>query len=427
MKSAKIIAIVLAVVMVASVAAFFITRPDGEPIAVIPSSDQGIYSYETSAYTQSTALSVKGADGEIFMPSTIDGVYYTANLNNEVKFYEYANGAFNAFGGETKTVKTKISATYEKIPVTISYIVKDGKTFGCGVFTADMDSSVGVYAFAFVELINKPAGYGSGYLLLADFNKNEFYKVNKTYSDFYSFDIAKGTASLYVSNNTRLVDENGLFRQDWSLLTDEFINGIGDSKYFFSNRNYSDDKRMDVMVVSNAVHPDIAVKSILGSWFVKDEHGMHYLKQTAKGFSNILLSGDKESELGAFEGDFFNDYMRSGNFIINKKSLVITDLLVGSTKTLKDIDMTDAVAFSVSPDASKAVIAFAGKANANGAMIQTVIYYNLDDNTVEPAIFSEPLLFAESCDFIWLDNSSVMSVRPLDASGSKAGSVVYTF
>lgn len=439
MKAPKIIAIVLAVVMIASATAFFVTKPEGESLfamfatkpngkPLIPSSAPAVYSYEESAYTKSTALSIKGSNGEIFMPSTLDGIYYTANLKNEIKFYEYANGAFNAYGGEVKTIKTKLTATYEKIPVTISYIVKDGKTYGCGVFTSDMDSSVGVYGFAFVELIDKPAGYGGNkHLLLADFNKNDFYKVNKTYSDFYGFDIAKGTASLYVSNNTRLVDENGTFRQDWSLLTDEFIKGMGDSKFFFSNRNYSDDKRMDVMVVSNSTKPSIAVKGILGSWFFKDEHGMHYLKSSAKGFSNTLLVGDKESKLSEFEGDYFADYMRSGNYIVNKKSLVITDLLVGSTKTLKNIDLSDAIAFSVSPDGNKAVIAFAGKANENGALIQTVIYYNLADSAVEPAIFSEPLLFAESCDFVWLDNSHVMSVRPLDASGARVGSVVYAF
>ncbi len=427
MKAAKIISIILAVVMVASIAAYFVTRPEGETLPIIPSSDPGIYSYEESAYTQSTSLSVKGTNGEIFMPSTIDGVYYTANLKNEIRFYEYASGAFNAFGGETKTIKTKISATYEKIPVSVSYIEKDGKTFGCGVFTSDMDSSVDVYAFAFVELINKPKGYGDGLLLLADFNKNEFYKVNKTYSDIYNFNLAKGTASLYVSNNTRLVDENGSFRQDWSMLTNEFINGMGDSKYFFSNRNYSDDKRMDVMVLSNAVKPDIAIKGILGSWLIKDEHGTHYLKQSDKGFSNVLYSGDKETVLGDFEGDYFGDYLRSGNYLLNKKSLVVTDLLVGSTKTLKDIDLSNATVFSVSPDGNKAVIAFAGEKNENGAMIQTVIYCNLAYETAEPAIFSEPLLFAESCDFAWLDNSSVMSVRPLDGTGSKVGSVVYGF
>lgn len=427
MKAAKIIAIILAVVMAASAAVFFITKPEGEPVEIIPSSEPEIYSYEASAYTQNAAISVKGADGEIFMPSTLDGIYYTATLENEIKFYEYANGELVPFGGETKTVKTKIPATYEKIPVTVSYIVKDGKTFGCGVFTSDMDSSVGVYAFAFVELINKPAGFGDGLLLLADFNKNDFYKINKIYSDFYNFNLAKGTANLYVSNNTRLVDENGTFRQDWSMLTDEFIRGMRDSKYFFSNRNYSDDVTMDVMVLSNAVKPDIAVKNILGSWFVKDEHGMHYIKKSANGFSNVLKSGSNESVLAEFEGDYFSDYMRSGNYLLNKKSLVITDLLVGSTKTLKDIDVSDAAVFSVSPDGNKAVIAFAGKANESGAMIQTVIYYNFADDTAEPAIFSEPLLYAESCDFFWLDNSSVMSVRPLDASGSKAGSVVYKF
>lgn len=93
-KTLKIIAIILAVTTVAGIAAFFITRGSGDggilPDIVKPEE----FSFADSKYTTSASLSVKGANGEIYLPTGIDGVYYTAALNGEIAFYEYAGGAF---------------------------------------------------------------------------------------------------------------------------------------------------------------------------------------------------------------------------------------------------------------------------------------------------------------------------------------------
>lgn len=426
-KTLKIIAIILAVTTVAGIAAFFITRGGGDggilPDIVKPEE----FSFADSKYTTSASLSVKGANGEIYLPTGIDGVYYTAALNGEVAFYEYSGGAFAPSSLEKKQVKATLSASYEKIPVTVNYISKDGKVFGCGVFTSDMDSSVEVYSYAFVKLIKKPAGYGDGYLLLADFDKNDHYKPAKLYSEIYSFNLDNGSTSTYVSNNTRLIDKNGAFRSDWTLLTDDFIANLGDAKYFLSSRYYTSDdkgKRADVMVLSNAYRPKVVVSDILGLWFVNDGNGMHYLKKTANGFANIVNNGS-EMVLAEFEGDYFADYLQDGKYLVNKKTLTVTDLLTGAAVTLSGVDLDGADLVSVNPDGSRFVFAFNGEANSNGTKVQRLVYCSAEGS--DPAAFSEPLLFEESCGFVWLDSSSVMSVRALDGSGATAGSAVYTF
>lgn len=426
-KTLKILSIVLAVVTVISGVVFFVSRGGSE--SKIENNMPIAYSYENSEYTLNTALSVKGANGEIYLPTDFDGVYFTASLDGKVNFYEYAGGQMHASSLAIKQVKANLAATYEQIPVTVNYIEKDGKVCGYGVFTADMSADVDVYAYAFVKLTMKPAGYGSGHLLLADFDKNNFYKADKLYSEIYNFDLASGKASTYVSNNTRLIDKNGSFRQDWTLLTEDFIENLGNAKYFLSSRYYNEsDKgsRADVMVLSNAYRPQIVVEDILGLWFVNDESGMHYLKNAENGFVSIVNNGSAEQVTGKFEGDYFTQYMQCGKYLINKKSLELTDLMTGTVKTLKDIDITLADVFSISPDGSKAVFATLGEANSNGALVQTLIYCTVD-GSADPVIYNEPMLFAESAGFVWLDNSSVMSVRALDASGAKVGSVVYTF
>ena len=152
---------------------------------------------------------------------------------------------------------------------------------------------------------------------------------------------------------------------------------------------------------------------------------MHYLKKNDGGFANILNNGT-EQVLTQFEGDYFAQYMQCGKYLINKKSLEMTDLMTGAVQTLKDIDITLADSFSVSPDGKKAVFSVNGEANSNGAVVQTLIYCTAD-GSAEPVVYTEPMLFAESGSFVWLDNSSVMSVRALDGTGAAAGSVVYTF
>lgn len=426
-KALKIIAAVLAVTTVASAAAFFLTKGDDGISVGNPSKDTVAYSYENSDFTK--AVSVKGANGEVYLPTDFENIYFTADLNNKVAFYEYANGAFSASALPVKQAKANLSATYETIPVSVNYIEKDGRIFGVGVFTSDMDSSVEVYSYAFVKLTNKPSGYGSGYLLLADFEKENFYKADKTYSEIYNFDLASGKASTYVSNNTRLIDKNGTFRSDWTMLTDDFIANLGGAKYFFSSRYYTSEEkgtRADIMILSNAYKPEIVAEDILGTWFVNDANGMHYLRKTDKGFNNVINQSKAEKVLTEFEGDYFTDYLQDGKWLINKKSLVVTDLMTGATKTLKDIDINGFDAAYVSPDGTSFVFTKKGITNENGAVVQQAVFCSADGEKAL-ADFCEPLLFAESSDFVWLDNSNAMFVRATCADGSSAGSVVYSF
>jgi len=428
-KAIKILCIILAVVTVASGIVFFVSMGKNPASSEQNPPEPVEFVFEQSAYSTSAALSVKGANGEIYLPTDFENIYYTATLGGEIKFYEYAGGQFNSSPLEVKTVKTSLKASRETIPVTVKYIEKDGKACGYGVFTSDMNKDVDVYAYAFVKLTMKPAGYGSGHLLLADFDKDNFYKAEKLYSEIYNFKLSNGSASTYVSNNTRLIDKNGTFRQDWTILTDDFIKNLGGAKYFLSSRYYNEDdmgKRADVMVLSNAYKPQIVVEDILGVWFVNDANGMHYLKKNDKGFVNIVNNGESERELTQFEGDRSTDYLQSGKYLINKKSLVMIDLLTGATQTLKGINIESADVFSISPDGTKAVFAAYGELNANGTPIQSVTYCTVD-GSAEPVTFTDPMLFSESAGFVWLDNSSVMSVRAIDAAGKTAGSVVYTY
>lgn len=424
----KVFAAVLAAVAAVSCVLFFLSKREGREIA-LPAPSAVVYDYDGSAYTSDGSLSVLGADGEIFMPTDFDGIYYTADPDGNVSFFEYADGAMKPSALKKNKADAKLRASYETLPVSIYYIEKDGKKFGCGVFNAEKNPDTDVYPYAFVKLVQKPSGYGDGLLLLADFDEKNFYRPDKIYSEIYDFDLAGGSATVCVSNNTRLIDRNGSFRRDWTLLTDDFIKNLGGAKYFLSSRYYNESdrgKRADVMILSGAYRPQIVVKDILGLWFVNGASGARYLKRTPNGFKAVLKTAGEEKTVAEFEGDYFADYLQSGEYLVNRKSLAVSDLLTGSVRTLKNIDLSAASIFSAGPGGKNFVFAEKAKINSNGAPVQKLIYCSADGSS-EPAVFEEPLLFSESCGFVWLDSSSVMSARALDGSGSRCGSVVYRF
>ena len=417
--------VILAVITALTGMVYLITAQFAGETEPTVETKSNVFSIATSEY--SGKITVKSKENEIYMPSGVGNLYYTLSLDNSCAFYSYANNTFSPLE-KTGTVTTKLSASYETIPVTIDYIVKDGKTFGCGVYTADMQGSSDVYDFAFAKVIDKPSGYGTGYLLVSSFDKDEFYKANKTYSELYSFDLSSGSATTYVSNNTRLIDKNGTFRQDWTMLTDFTLNNLGNGKYFLSSRYYSQEetgKRTDVMTLSNAMKPTINAKDILGMWFVNDSEGMHYIKSSDTGFDVILYSNDKEEVKKSFVGDYFEDFIQSENYIIDKISLKLTNLLTLEEKQLKGIDLSLASDFSISPSGNRAVFTFNGNENNNGVPVQTVIYYNIDSGDADT--FTEPLLFIECASFCFLDDNTVSSVRALDTAGEKTATVTYTF
>ncbi|MCR5150381.1 MAG: hypothetical protein K6B52_04050 [Clostridiales bacterium] len=367
-------------------------------------------------------------DNEIILPSGEEGLFYSCSLDNEVKFYTFTGERYESFDGDVKEVTVSFTASFDSLRCAVKYVDFNGRTVGFGVATADSGLKSDKYEFAFLKLINKPASYGNGYLLLADFNKNEFYSGEKIYSEIYDFNLSSGNTSTYVSNNTRLIDLNGTLRQDWTMLTDEFIRNMGEGKYFLSSRYYSYDEtgyRSDVMVLSNAYRPAVVVSDIMGTWFVNNEDGMHYIKKTDTGFDVCVKKGDDVSVLRSFSGDYNTDYLHSGNKILDKISLTVTDLLTGETKQIKDVLITGEASFAVSPDGTKAVIYQNKTAGGKSDENQSIAFINFNSNSTEN--FTEPLLFNENCPVFFADNGTLSFARVSSSDGSKAGTYTYSF
>lgn len=423
----KVLTAVLAVLTLVSMGLFiFGGRLFGKDKT--PVTETKIFSLAESRYTG--RVSVAGEGGNIFLPTDVGGVYYTAKLSGEVNFWSFDGTAFTRIPAEIKTMDIKINTSFEALPVRLYYFDTGSGLVGCGVFTAQMDESVKFNPYVFVTLKKMPKGYGDGCLLLASFDPDEFYKPDKTYGEIYTFDERKNSYFTAVSQNTRLIASDGLFRKDWLMMTDEFISNLGDAKYFMSSRYYTEEetgRRTDIMVYSNAYRPTVVYKDILGEWFVNDGDTRYFLRKTDEGFKSVCVAKDKgekdEKDIAVFEGDYFENYLRSGDYVADRRNGAVTNLKTGETSRV-NADISKADSFSIGPDGSRAVFAVSAQPDENGTPVQTLIYCSLD-GSVMTEVYSEPMLFSEASGFVWIDGSTVMSVRPLTDDGSEAGSVIY--
>ena len=430
MKALKLLTIIFALVAALSAVVFVLSSKTAKP-AEEPVPDNAVFSLASSEYSNAVTPAAQG--GKVFLPLGTQGYYFAADLKNNIEFYRLTAEGFTAAPEEVKTASVTLNASGQSIPVKVKYISVSGANIGAGVFISDMSSSVKYYDYAFVKLVTKPAGYGAGYLLLADYTKEDFYSADKIYDDIFEYDMKASSVSIKLSQNTRLIDANATYKRTWDNMTDEFISSIGSQKLFMSSRYYNESelgRRTDIMEYSSAYRPKIVAKDIIGTWFVADGSGMHYLKADKDGFKSVtaVTKDGKTSEKKdmAFEGDYFGDYLRSGNWLFNKSTGEAVNLLTGDKVDFGGADFSAADVFSISPDGKKAVIAFYGENNKNGVPVQKIVYSD-SENSSASAVYSEPMLFCEESGFVWLDGSSVMSARVSDDSGANAGSVIYTF
>ena len=435
----KIPIIIFAVLLAAAIAFFGYTmskKPETAPEIKEPTP----FSVTASDYT--AALSFKAEEGKKYLASYIPDVFYTADLEGNIGFYRFESGSFKPLEQEVKELSIKLNASAQNIPLKVKYIELDGQVLGFGLFTSDMDKSVDLYDYVFVQLRNMPVGYGGELFLLADYDKEDFYKTDKIYNELCEVSLSSSSAGTRLSQNTRLIDRNGTYRQDWSLLTDEFLRNTAGKKLFMSSRYYTQAEtgiRTDIMEYSYAYRPTVIAKDIVGDWFTADENGLHYIKKTDDGFKTVTVTKDEKTNKNKtedgikFTGDYFTGYLRSGNYLLNKADKSVTNLLTGAAFSFDPScpSLTGATAYAASSDGTKAAIAFPGKENSEGVPIQKLIYIqkhvSRDTQADDCAVYEEPLLWCEESDFIWLDPDHCMSVKPLSDDGLETGSVIYTF
>ncbi|MBQ6020176.1 MAG: hypothetical protein IJL26_08360 [Clostridia bacterium] len=283
-------------------------------------------------------------NAEPIMKTDIDGVYYTMSKKGEVKFYT-VDGMTIAQQPESNVFDITVNCTEQKIPAKIHcYTAPDGGITGYGLFTTESsDAEVYIYDYAFFKLTALPDSYSAddSYLVLVDTTKEDFYSNDKVYEENFRFNVKSGETKNVLSTDNRGFDDVGAFRGDYTMLTDDAVRRCGENLLFFSSRQYhlySKDHMMDLYMAGgsgNNRDNNRYVQNLADFWFSFDGDGrVLVLQKNGEGFDLVAYDGRELAVLKSF-ADGYDAYIRSGDWLLNKKTFEIFNLNDGSVRILK--------------------------------------------------------------------------------------------
>ena len=277
-----------------------------------------------------------------YMQSDIDGIFYTADINGDVKFFEYDGKQLNNYSGTVGTITVTPELTYNKLPIKISYIVKDGKTVGYGLFTNAAHPEVTLYKYAFAKLIDPPAVYGlKGKMLLVSIDTDEAYSNDRKYVEIFNVDMTNGGLSRVFSQRDRTPDKSGRLSDRWHIITDGFIKSVENKASVISGRRYNTDTEIfdifDLNVSMN--NPD---NTGIYTTFLREnpkDSSYVYLKKTKGGFKSVNYLG-QATDIVSFEGKIEN-YVFSGDWVYDANNHEFVNLMNGKKVAAKGVEAID--------------------------------------------------------------------------------------
>lgn len=383
--------------------------------------------------------SVVKASGDLaypLLPTDFDGIFYVADPSGKAAFYQYAGGKLSPYAGETDTVKVTVTCSYEDITADVSYVSVGGKMCGYGLYTAaNSPKPAKNYDYMFFKLTELPDGYGSGdAMLLCDRDSTDFCLPDKLWEEAFTLELPSGETSRIASNIGRSYDESGAMRSDWAMLTDSFLRRTDSDQLFLTgrDRNIADKGRLtDIIETDRSIYTRDrrVLTGLVGTWFAEDAEGWHFLRENAvgDGFTAVVYKDGEETAVKELAGSYYDDYIKSGNFVLNKKTLVLTCLTTGKDEILtKNHPAREPAYFTVSPDGKTVVLAYSGVIpadNPSAPPTQALEIYSISGKTFES--FKEPGLFFENYpNFTWTSSGALVFMRP---SGDGLAWAVMTF
>lgn len=374
--------------------------------------EQDTFSLAQSEY--SAILSGSSTVAERFMATDFEDIFYTADKQGNIRYYRYSAAGFAAYDGKVETLRFEAVCSTKTLKPIVYCVERDGRLFGVGVTRETAQGATpAVFEYAFFKAVNLPERFGSpGLLLLADFDAAAFTRDEKVFTEAFTAPRAGGKAKALTGDIGRTVEASGALRSDWLMLTDFFIESPGTRPLFFSARYYNLDmaaEKADILRVGGDL-PERTVRGILGLWAYASGDKVRYLKNTSSGFSLFELAGGKDSRLLNFTGNFAQDYLLCGRYLLDSKTFVLTDLISLEKQTIKGVTLAEPSFFSVSPSGKYAVITGGGTGKQEAAFC--------DLGSQKAVCLAEPMIFTpDNPNFRWVGDT-LLHYRPLNDDGS---------
>lgn len=361
----KILIPVFSALLVIAIAALVLSFNDNIMAKVTGKSNYDFSSVGFKGDDFSSLSSASAVSDYPLVQSDIDSIFYCVKPDGSVSFYEYNGSALAPYSGDVSSIELKPECSYIKIPITVYYIEKDGKTLGYGLFTnKNDDSGVEFYSYVFAKLIDAPTVYDlQSKMLLLSTDEADAYSADKSYCEIFSVNMESGKCSNAVSQRDRSADKTGRLSERWTILTDSYLSTVSKKAGIISGRLHNGTTdTFDVYDVNKGMNSP-AVKNIYGKFLREaDDGGYIYLTKTDDGFKSVKYITD-EKDIASFTGNIEEDFIFSGDWVYSKKDKVFTNLLTTKQIKASKID-TGFNTFCANSDGSKIVALASGQNQA---------------------------------------------------------------
>lgn len=380
--------------------------------------------------TQAPAVQSVKADGFIrsrtpaedpLMATELPNVFVSANPYGQFRFYDYTDEGFVTIT-DVQEKELSVTCSHQKIPAKLYYVEKDGAKTGYGLFMTTLyEDDVRLYNYAFFHMTDMPQGYGKAdSLLLVDFDERDFARADKTYSEVFSLDLSSGKTELLTSENGRTVDNLARMRTDWAQLNRALLQ-FGGEKLYLSGRNYQlDSTQADIIYNADTsrTKPTWVASGLYDKYMYCNGDELFYVKETDGALETYALSADRtESRLASYTGSA-DDYLFSGDYMLEKSTLALTRVSTGESKSAAQAVLQSGQKLgnptycSVSPDGGKAVILFDGEQQQAALVRLTAAGAEKSYELVQ-----QEGLFTVSCDQgVWLSDDTFMTTAETETA-----------
>lgn len=278
------------------------------------------------------------------LKTDIENIFYAMDTDGNVSFFKASAGNVEKLT-ETGVFEVVAECSGQKLPATIHYLEEDGRTVGYGLFTNVNHPEVYLYEYAFFKVTDQFDAYDgkSDLLLLIDVDKSRFYSEDKVYSEsFYLYEDHK--TAVFLNEDQRIVDLTAKLKTDYKMFTDDILHQDEGKILFFSSRFYNDysySEQTDIFISGGSgenVDNNRYILDVASLDFWRTDNGTRYfaLKKDAseesteevqEAFSLMNMSDGEYEEITSFEGSLKEDYILCGNYLLNKKSGDIYDVV----------------------------------------------------------------------------------------------------
>lgn len=346
MKKYKVILTVLLVVLVA-VAAVLVTGVldiKKTPALDPDSGNQATSTVYTDTYAASDAVKLP------LMKTDFEDIYYTMSRKGAVTFYQVTNTEVKPIK-ETESYEVTAVCSAQELTAKVHILERDGRTFGCGLFTNELHPEVLIYDYAFFRVADMFDSYrdtnGVNYagrgakLLLIDTDSDRAYVDEKVYSEAFVLN-EDHTTSLLLSNDQRVVGIDAREKTDYKMFTDDILDQhTAANILFFSSRyyvDYADSGKADIFTSGGSGTNIDNVRYVIdidGLYFWNFEGETYFFRNNQDGSFSLMAYNPSNQEtrpLEAFSGDLNKDYIVRGRWLFNKKTGSLMNVITGETK-----------------------------------------------------------------------------------------------